>query len=141
VTVHPFAVSDRRRTARLKPAGLLAQRSLFDNEFSGQDAGEGDAVECVSLADALDLALAGGGGRVALVKMDIEGAEVEAVEGTPGPVWDRVDRVAFEYHDRFRPGCRARVVEALRGRGFRRFTERRETHFLNDVGTVLAARG
>jgi FkbM family methyltransferase len=136
VTVHPYAVTDRRRTARLEPAALLAQRSLFPSEFSDPSAA-GDEVECVSLADAVEMA---GAPRVALLKMDIEGAEVEAVAGAPRAVWDRVDRVAFEYHDRFRPGCRARVVEALRGQGFRRFDEPRDAYQLNDVGIVLAGR-
>lgn len=38
------------------------------------------------------------GGRVDLLKVDVEGGEFEAFEATPADVWAQVDRVSMEYH-------------------------------------------
>src|SRR5262249_60954762 len=108
VTIHPYATSNRRGVARLQCANILAQRSLFANEFTADTGLE--TVECVSLSDAVE---ACGAGRIDLLKMDVEGSEIEAVEGTDPETWDRIDRVAFEDHDHFRPGCRERGIGVL----------------------------
>lgn len=51
--------------------------------------------------------------RVGLVKIDIEGAELE-VFGQPGPWIDSVDCIMVELHDRFRRGCSTAFDEATR---------------------------
>ena len=45
-----------------------------------------------------------GAERVALLKVDVEGAEIEIVEAAGAAVWARIDRVVLEFHDRIRPG-------------------------------------
>jgi FkbM family methyltransferase len=38
-------------------------------------------------------------GRIALLKMDIEGAEWDVLEHTPDESWARIDAIALELHD------------------------------------------
>jgi FkbM family methyltransferase len=135
VTIHPFAVSDGPKVLELKPARLAAQRSLFASEFTG--AGEAsESVECIGLDRAVELA---GVERVQLLKVDIEGAEIEAMGSASPATWARVERVAAEYHDRVRPGCRRLIYDVLSANGFRRITEP-ITSPLDGMGTVHATR-
>ena len=61
------------------------------------------AVECVSLPTLFEqLAIP----RVNLLKLDIEGSELDVLQAYEGWI-DRVDAIVVELHDRFRPGCRA----------------------------------
>jgi FkbM family methyltransferase len=75
--------------------------------------GLGEAVECVGLADALEMA---GDGPIDLLKVDTEGAEVEIIASAPPTVWPRIARAVVEYHDL---GKRDQVVRALEGYGYR----------------------
>jgi hypothetical protein len=52
-------------------------------------------VRAISVADALDLA----GPTVDLLKFDAEGAEYDALLGTPVDTLTRVRRAVIEYHD------------------------------------------
>jgi FkbM family methyltransferase len=55
--------------------------------------------------------------RVDLLKIDIEGAELELFSNDPS--WlDRVEYMAVELHDRFKPGCSAAFYGALAGKPF-----------------------
>ena len=49
--------------------------------------------------------------RVGLLKVDIEGAELELFDDASAWI-DRVDAIAVELHDRFRPGCSRRFFDA-----------------------------
>jgi FkbM family methyltransferase len=72
-------------------------------------------VSCVSLATALSLS---GGADVALLKMDVEGAELAILEGAADVDWRRVHRVAVEYHDFLLPNASQAVVALLGQYGF-----------------------
>jgi FkbM family methyltransferase len=115
VTVHPFAVSDTPGVLRLKQASFSAHRSLFTEEPGEPSAGAEESVRCVSLAEAVGLC---GVDEIDLLKIDVEGAEIEIVEGCDDATWRRVRRVVVEYHDVFRPGCRERVSRVLEAQGF-----------------------
>ncbi len=136
VALHPFAIADGPKMLELKSARLAAQRSLFASEFTGDDA-ESESVECIGLDQAVSFA---GDGRIQLLKIDIEGAEIEAMGAASPETWARVDRVAAEYHDRVRPGCRQAIYDVLKAQGFRRITEP-ITSPLDGMGTVHATRG
>jgi FkbM family methyltransferase len=58
-------------------------------------------VETCTLRDLLDRS---GAGRVALLKVDIEGSEGAVFEQTDNETLRRFDRIALEYHDNLRPG-------------------------------------
>lgn len=53
-----------------------------------------------------------------LLKLDIEGAELEVFSHGYEPWIDRVRVIVLELHDRFKPGCNEAVQRALAGRGF-----------------------
>jgi hypothetical protein len=53
------------------------------------------------------------------MKMDIEGAEIEALGGAAESDLHAVQRVALEYHEFPRPGARDRAASALARLGFR----------------------
>jgi FkbM family methyltransferase len=75
-------------------------------------AGEG-SVQSITVADAI---LELGHDPVDLLKIDIEGGEVDVFTG-PDISWlDRVGTIAVELHDRFRDGCTA-AFESLVARG------------------------
>jgi len=113
VHVYPFAVSDTSKIVTLHRAESSGHRSLFDRVTLTSEAGED--VEAVNLAFAVEQA---GSTMIDLLKIDVEGSEVEIVEGADSEVWKRIRRVVVEYHDLFRPGCRDRVETVLRREGF-----------------------
>ncbi|MFO0951608.1 MAG: FkbM family methyltransferase [Isosphaeraceae bacterium] len=113
VTVYPLAVSDRAGVLTLKGSSLTSHRSIFDRE-TGTDDGD-ETVQTVSLAEAVALT---GAESIDLLKIDVEGAEIEVVDSGDESVWPRVRRVMVEYHDLFRPGCSTRVAEVLRSQEF-----------------------
>jgi FkbM family methyltransferase len=133
VSVYPLAVSDRPGVAYLKQARKTGVRSLFENKHS---IGVGEEVECISLQQALDQC---GVDRVDFLKVDVEGAEIEVFEGACGRIWNRIERVALEFHDVHRAGCRNRVLHVLRANGFNRLAV---DHLSPDqtVGIIRAAR-
>lgn len=85
-------------------------------ELAGSPAGAGDAVDAIGVTGLLEQL---GLPRVDLLKLDIEGAELEVFSGATR--WlDRVGTIAVELHDRLRPGCSAAMDAALAGRAHRR---------------------
>lgn len=100
----------------VRPQGLWGRRTRLAIEnpdaaswsFRAVESPTG-AIEAVGVHDLLDeLGLE----RLGLLKLDIEGGELEVLEGAPQWI-DRVDAVMVELHDRYRPGCTealARVV-------------------------------
>jgi FkbM family methyltransferase len=119
VTPHALAVFDRNGAVVLRRAARSGHRSLLATTLVSPDGG--DEVEAIDLAEALRRS---GAERVALLKVDVEGAEIEIVEAAGAAVWARIDRVVLEFHDRIRPGCLARVSRVLREQGFARLAVR-----------------
>lgn len=115
VTVHPYAVTGSAGTLTLKRGGVAGHSSLFASRFV--DGGYEEQVQAVGLDGAVALT---GSPTIDLLKIDIEGAEIEVVEGAGADTWARVRRVVVEYHDLFRPGCRERVARVLQAQGFAR---------------------
>lgn len=85
---------------RIEPA---TDRSI-DHRLVAADDDDPDAVPILSLTDLVDDTRRA---RISLLKMDIEGAEYDAIEATPDHILERLDRVAMEYHDHIRPGTLA----------------------------------
>ena len=114
VSVYPVAVFDAETTVELKEAALSAHRSLFASPYV--EVQRSASVTAVPLQRALELA---GTERVDLLKIDVEGAEIEIAEGAAAGCWEKIERVVVEYHDLLRPGCLERVSQLLRSRGYR----------------------
>jgi len=67
--------------------------------------------------------------RVDILKMDIEGAEVEVLGVESGQWIQRVGTLLVELHDRFKPGCKDALERAINGR-FRSQTQVGEYHVI-----------
>ena len=113
VTIYPFAVTNNHGVVQLNAAALTGHRSLFDRPTSPAEPGE--TVPCINLAQAVELT---GASRIDLLKIDVEGSEIEIVEGADAETWKKIRRVVVEYHDLFRPGCQERVFRVLTALGF-----------------------
>jgi FkbM family methyltransferase len=138
VTVYPFAVSDRAGFVSLGTAEHTIRRSIVGASATEAPAAPGgESVETVSLAEAIART---GAATIDLLKVDIEGAEVEAVGGAPASAWSPVRRVILEYHDNLRPGCSALVATRLREAGFGR-VEVLPDPDVEGLGFVRAGRG
>ena len=81
--------------------------------------GSPGAVNGISVADLLAEAPEG---RVDLLKIDIEGSELELFSAGIDAWIDRVDMILVEIHETLRPGAREAVEAAMRDRGFLQWT-------------------
>jgi FkbM family methyltransferase len=91
VHVHATALSDHVGTLRFA-SGTLG--SGLNGLTSPADASNAVDVPCVTFAEAVAIA----GGRVDVVKMDIEGAEYDVVLTSSPDDWATVKRAAVEFH-------------------------------------------
>jgi FkbM family methyltransferase len=72
--------------------------------------GSGDTIEALSIPSIMERF---GLERIGLLKIDIEGAEMELFSA-PDLSWlERVDRIAIELHDLFKPGCGNAFFKAM----------------------------
>jgi FkbM family methyltransferase len=118
-----FAVLERnlggRSNVRLHRGGLWSHKTTLEIENPADSGWEfrlrdGHGVEAFTVDE---LAARYSFNRIDLLKIDIEGAEVEVL--STAAAWiSRVNTLAIELHDRFRPGCRAALDTAIRGQGF-----------------------
>ncbi|HEY2827825.1 MAG TPA: FkbM family methyltransferase [Pirellulales bacterium] len=77
-------------------------------------------VEAYTVSDLLKIS---GQSRASLLKIDIEGAELDVFANNPQPWLEKVDAILIELHDRFRPGSRQTFEEAVRSRQIERFRQ------------------
>ena len=132
VTVRPEAVSDRTGTAALfqSEPGEGAS-SLYPSSVVAELDKE-TTVATLAFADLMRSTKS----RVALLKLDCEGAEYEILAGSPADAWDQIHRIVLEYH----PATPAEQ-ESMRRRfadlGFSVVQERRDAP---DLGTLWLER-
>jgi FkbM family methyltransferase len=116
VTVHPVGVADQARRLVLHGNSFTGRRSVLPSTPDGL-AQEDEEIECITLADAVRRT---GAGRIDLLKIDVEGAEVDILQEADPETWSKIQRVALEFHGSLRSGARQSVEQALRARGFHR---------------------
>ena len=114
IHVYPFAIFGEGGRKLLRHAQSTGDYSFFDRITI--DGEREELVECVTLQQALDLS---GSLRIDLLKIDVEGSEIEIVEGADSKTWERVKRVVVEFHDDFRSSSRDRLIRAFQSHGFR----------------------
>jgi hypothetical protein len=73
------------------------------------------AIPAITITDALSYI---NEERIDLLKLDIEGSELELFTRHSEQWLNRVRMIAIELHDRFRPGCSEAFYSALHGRKF-----------------------
>jgi FkbM family methyltransferase len=93
----PMALGGGQWTAFMKPVG---SRSI-DHLLQSLPDDQSRPVQVVSLSGVLEHL---GIDRVAMLKMDVEGAEHDAFEAADQEILSRFERIAMEYHDNLRPG-------------------------------------
>jgi FkbM family methyltransferase len=75
-------------------------------------------VTHVPLIDLDEVVRRAGGGPVALLKMDTEGAEVDTLEGASPTTLRAIKQVILEYHLRASPDAQSRCLKVLEQAGF-----------------------
>lgn len=100
------AVGGEQRTAFMKSVG---DRSI-DHLLQSTPDSETRSVAVLSLAGILDRL---GTDRVAMLKMDVEGAEYDAFAVSDSAILSRFERIAMEYHDNLRPGTLDLICDKL----------------------------
>jgi FkbM family methyltransferase len=91
VTVHNTALAGEIGTFQLVDSGTASSHNgLTAPKGSGQEV----TVPCTTF----DAAVAAAGGRVDLVKFDIEGAEYDTILNSSPDSWSAVAKVVMEYH-------------------------------------------
>jgi FkbM family methyltransferase len=115
-SVHAYncAIADREGTALLGGGQSLVRALVTGDEAASRCAGE--PVRTIDMNCALEMA---GVSQVDLLKIDVEGSEVEIVKGADPVALQKVRRVAAEIHDNVRPGAHDSVVRGLTRAGFR----------------------
>ena len=110
VIIVPGALAATAGTATLVDVG----EGPWSMRVGEAGAGAGEVVGSVPCVTVESLLMEHGIERIDYFKVDIEGGEIELFEGASAWI-DKVDLVAVELHDRFRPGCMRAFIEATVG--------------------------
>lgn len=116
VTALPVALGGIEGTAFMKAVGersidhFLQSRPDDVRDDVSEDTVNGKPVRVISLVGVLNHLRTD---RVAMLKMDIEGAEHDAFESATPTVLECFERIAMEYHDNLRPGTLQLIREKL----------------------------
>lgn len=112
VAVHGVAISDVRGEKTLHVGAETGHSSLYARR---RPAVADVPVRCITLTDAVKRTSAD---RIALLKIDTEGSEFDILRSGDQETWERIDRVALEFHDDIIPGIRAHCAKFFRNEGF-----------------------
>jgi FkbM family methyltransferase len=113
-------------------------RRSFYRDRRERIAGTSEKVKCISLGTAIEKC---GRNLIDFLKIDIEGAELEIVEGADSKEWDKVKRVALEYHEELRPGSKNRLLKHLASNGFNQiFVTQLPAPLVDSIGIIQAIR-
>jgi FkbM family methyltransferase len=91
----------------------------FRVQERNQIAPQQNPISAYTVSDLIKLS---GQSRISLLKVDIEGAELQVFANNP-PWLDQVDAILVELHDRFQPGSSVALERAVHGRNIRRFQQ------------------
>jgi FkbM family methyltransferase len=117
VRVYPVGVSDVAKKMVLHGHRFAGSRSTLSAPPEGNN-GYSESIECVSLAEAVLMTRVD---HVDLLKIDVEGAEVDILTEQDQGTWSKIQRVVLEFHGSIRPGAREAVTASLKAHGFRIF--------------------
>jgi FkbM family methyltransferase len=92
-----------------------AEKWAFSMREGGGQNGDPGSVATVTIPQVLREL---GVGKIDLLKLDIEGAELELFSRAPEAWLDCVSLLVLELHDRVRPGCAQAFYTAINGRQF-----------------------
>jgi FkbM family methyltransferase len=133
VSTYSFALSDRSCFRSFNVAAESGHSSFFSRQ--NPEPIQIEQVKCICLAEAVQLS---GAARIALLKVDTEGAECEVVRGGDEESWRRIDRVAIEFHNDLQVGSRERLEAMLRELRFEIVSVDTAPPFNELTGIILA---
>lgn len=113
ISVFPYAVLDRNETRTLRLHASSGDSGFIERTTP---AVAQEDVQCIDLKGAIELC---GPGPIDLIKIDVEGAEVEVFQSADQIDWGQVKRFAIEFHDFLRPGCRDKIMHTLANHHFK----------------------
>ena len=88
------AISDKTEQAKLYFSNICVRHSLYKEMAEGGD-GRYTLIDCVSLKEAFDQYEIK---KCNFLKIDCEGAEYKILFGTPPEYFERIEKIALEYH-------------------------------------------
>src|SRR5262249_49323663 len=100
---------------QLMISNSLGQKYAFRITDQFQGGSSAPKVSAITVSDILHQIDAD---RIDLLKLDIEGSELELFSRNTDEWLDRIQMIAIELHDRFRPGCAHAFYSALVPREF-----------------------
>jgi len=115
IKAYPIAIMDSRQHRLLQTYALsTASGTLFQPAHDWPSRAE--SVQCISLQEAFEYARIV---RTDLLKIDVEGAEIEILEGAHRTgILESIPRIAVDIHEFIRPGSREICGSLLRSSGF-----------------------
>jgi FkbM family methyltransferase len=120
-----------------RPGTAVVRPGADDESATVAAAGDGEPVAGTTLAELLDRYEVA---RAALVKLDVEGAELDVLETAAPGTLARIEQLTVEFHDFLDPETRPRVLAVdrrLRGLGFHRVRVSRDRSDMLYVNTSL----
>lgn len=114
VTIHDEAVGREAGQVRL----WTNVNSMTVTSYSDGPIAPDAVATWVPLIDLDEVVRRAGGGPVALLKMDIEGAEADTLEGAKAETLEALRQVILEYHDGLCPNSSGRCKKVLEQAGF-----------------------
>lgn len=97
---------------------LYVNQGLCSSMHYSEGSGRSVEIDAVTLESALALAP---GQQIDLLKLDVEGEEIEILKHAPASAFDRVAQMAVEFHDFLDPAqtpAILQIIERFRGLGF-----------------------
>jgi len=134
VHIHPYGLSGHAQ--RLTLHGNQSSGSRSTLATAAHTTSESEEIDCITLTDAIARV---GTGSIALLKIDIEGAEVDLLCDETPETWQRIERVALKFHGSLRKDARQSVEASLRKLGYAIIAVRDHTRDGQD-GTLQAVR-
>jgi 31-O-methyltransferase len=114
VHAHAYAIFNARCRRALWNGPSTSLNSFFCPSSLSADP-SCEEVECIPLTAALDYTQAE---TIDLVKIDVEGSELEILEGVTTNEWRRIRKLAIEFHEDLRPGVLGKLKDILNANGF-----------------------
>ncbi|MBC7933416.1 MAG: FkbM family methyltransferase [Rubrivivax sp.] len=115
VTVHDEAVGREAGQVRL----WTNVNSMTVTAYGVRPPAPEAVATCVPIIDLNEVVRRAGGGPIALLKMDTEGAEADTLEGASTATLEALRQIILEYHETLCPNASARCKNILERAGFR----------------------
>lgn len=114
ITLLPYAVADREKTVEFtNHPQLTGSNTYVDSQFLGADV-ERVKVKCCSI----DGLVAEGNPAPTAIKIDVEGAEFDVLQGAERTIRDHLPRILLATHDIHLPGVDQKCREFLESLGY-----------------------